>query len=104
MASLPRLLPMLGAGAGALAIVAGGGLWWADRQHYETTDNAFIEADTVQVSPQVSGTVAEVLVADNEPVSPGQVLVRLDPSTFQARLNQALANAASMQAAIKSVD
>jgi membrane fusion protein (multidrug efflux system) len=106
MALLPksRFLPILGGGLAVIAIGVGAALWWADKQHYETTDNAFVEADTVQVSPQVTGTVAEVLVSDNQQVSPGQVLVRLDPSTFQARLDQASANAASQIAAIRNVD
>ena len=96
MALLPRsrFLPMLGGVLGVIAIGVGAAFWWTDRQHYETTDNAFVEADTVQVSPQVTGTVAEVLVSDNQTVAPGQVLGRLDPSTFQARLDQAIANAA----------
>jgi len=87
-----------------LAVIAGASLWWTDRQRHEETDNAFVEADTVQVSPQVSGYVAEVLVADNQKVLPGQVLVRLDPATFQARVDQAVANADSLEAAIRAVD
>ncbi|MFI4934591.1 MAG: HlyD family secretion protein [Caulobacterales bacterium] len=106
MALIPmnRILPLLGGTAAVIAVAVGGGFWWADKQHYETTDNAFVEADTVQVSPQVSGTVAEVLVADNQSVSPGQVLVKLDPSTYQARLDQAVANAAALDAGVKNVD
>ncbi len=88
----------------AIALIAGGAFWWTNRQHYEATDNAFVEADTVLVSPQVSGYVAEVLVADNQRVIPGQVLVRLDPSTFQAKLDQAAANASSLIAAVRGVD
>ncbi|HZZ36587.1 MAG TPA: biotin/lipoyl-binding protein, partial [Caulobacteraceae bacterium] len=102
--SKQRLVQILGGGALALAVIAGGAVWWANRQHYESTDNAFVQADTVLVSPQVSGYVAEVLVADNQRVIPGQVLVRLDPSTFEAKLAQAQANAASQLAAIRSVD
>ncbi len=99
-----RLVPVLGGGALAIALIAGGAFWWTNRQHYEATDNAFVEADTVLVSPQVSGYVAEVLVADNQRVIPGQVLVRLDPSTFQAKLDQAAANASSLIAAVRGVD
>ena len=99
-----RLVPVLGGSALAMALLVGGGLWWTERQHFESTDNAFVAADTVSVSPQVSGYVAEVLVADNQRVIPGQVLVRLDPATFQARLDQAAANADSLQAAVRGVD
>jgi membrane fusion protein (multidrug efflux system) len=80
------------------------GLWWIDKQTFEKTDNAFVQADTVQISPQVAGYVVEVLVADNQHVEAGQVLARIDPTTFQARLDQALANEAALQAAVGAVD
>ena len=99
-----RLLAYLAGGLAVVAIVIGGALWWTEEQRFEATDNAFVEADTVQISPQVSGTVAEVLAADNQSVTPGQVLVKLDPSAFQARLDQAAANADALDAAIKNVD
>lgn len=99
-----KLVPLLVAGLAVVAIVVGGALWWVDKQRFESTDNAFVQADTVSVSPQVTGYVAEVVVADNQRVEAGQVLARIDPSTFQARLDQAIANAQALDAAIKSVD
>ena len=93
------------AGAAVLAgVLVGGTLWFLDKQHFESTDNAFVQADTVQVSPQVSGYVAEVLVADTQRVQAGQVLAKIDPSTFQARLDQAIANAGAADAAIHAID
>ncbi|MDG2521468.1 HlyD family secretion protein [Caulobacter segnis] len=99
-----KLVPLIVAGATGLAVVIGGGLWWLDKQRFESTDNAFVQADTVQVSPQVSGYVAEVLVADNQRVQAGDVLARIDPSTYQARLDQAIANAQALDAAVRNVD
>jgi len=99
-----KLVPMLVGGVAAIAIVVGGTLWFIDKQRFEATDNAFVQADTVQVSPQVSGSIVEVLVADNQRVEPGQVLARIDPATFQARLDQAIANAQALDAAISAVD
>ena len=99
-----RLAPIA---AGALAVVAvavGGGVWWSDKQKFETTDNAFVAADKVTVAPLVDGTVAEVLVDDNQAVHPGQLLVRLDPATIKTRLAQADANARALQAAVAAVD
>ncbi|WP_164107654.1 biotin/lipoyl-binding protein, partial [Serratia marcescens] len=69
-----KLVPLIAGSAAAVVGLVAGGLWWADRQHYEKTDNAYVQADTVSVSPQISGYVAEVLVADNQRVQPGQVL------------------------------
>ena len=91
-----------GVALGAIAI--GGTLWFIDKQRFETTDNAFVQADTVQVSPQISGSIVEVLVADNQRVEAGQVPARIDPSTFQARVDQAIANAGAADAAIRAVD
>ena len=85
-------LPWIAAGLAAVAVLIGGVFWWMGKQKWEVTDNAFVQADTVQVSPQVAGYVAEVLVGDNQRVEAGQVLVRLDPSTFEARVEQAQAN------------
>ena len=106
MSSIPRnkLVPMIVAGVAAVAILAGGAIWWTNKQRFEATDNAFVQADTVQVSPQVSGYVVEVLVNDNEHVEAGQVLARIDPTTFQARLDQAVANAKALEAAVAAVD
>ena len=69
----------------ALALVAGGGVWWVNKSHYESTDNAYVQAETVSVTPQIEGYVAEILVADNQPVQAGQILVRLDPADATAR-------------------
>lgn len=99
-----KLVPLIVGGVAIAAVLVGGTLWFLDKQHFESTDNAFVQADTVQVSPQVSGYVAEVLVADNQRVEPGQVLAKIDPSTFQARVDQAIANAAAADAAVRAID
>ena len=71
-----RLVPIAVGGAAAIAVAVGGAVWWTGKQHYERTDNAFIQADKVSIAPLVDGYVAEVLVNDNQPVQQGQVLVR----------------------------
>jgi HlyD family secretion protein len=53
---------------------------------------------TVEVGTQVSGTLQTVEVDFNDTVQPGQVIARIDPSTFQARVSQAQAALASAQA------
>ena len=87
-----------------VALIVGGGAWWMGRRNFETTDNAFIQADTVSVAPQVDGYVTEVLVTDNEVVKAGQLLARSDPAPFEAALAQAEANAQALEAAVRSVD
>lgn len=106
MAGVPgdRRIPILVGGVVALGLIVGGGLWWANKQKYETTDNAFIAADKVAVAPQVDGYVAQVLVEDNQRVAAGQVVARLDAASLQAKLAQAIANAAALDAAVRGVD
>jgi membrane fusion protein (multidrug efflux system) len=104
VADKKKKLPLLLGGVAAVVLLVGGGLWLHGRARWETTDNAYVQADTVVVSPQVDGNVAEVLVADNATVQPGQVLVRLDPATFEAAVSQAQANVAALEAAVKNVD
>jgi membrane fusion protein (multidrug efflux system) len=99
-----KLIPLLVAGVVVMAVIAGGYVWWTNKQRFEKTDNAYIQADTVTISPQIEGYVAEVLVADNQKVVAGQVLVRLDAAQPQAKLAQAIANVAALDAAVRGVD
>ena len=55
---------------------------------------------TVEVGTQVSGTLQTVEVDFNDQVNPGQIIARIDPSTFQARVEQAGAALASARAGL----
>lgn len=61
----------------------------------EVTDNAYVHGRTTVIAPQVSGYVVAVPVGDYEQVRAGQVLVRIDDSTYRARVEQARANLAA---------
>jgi membrane fusion protein, multidrug efflux system len=56
---------------------------------YMSTDDAYIKADKVGLSTDVSGMVEAIEVSDNQHVTAGQVLFRLDPLPFQLKLDQA---------------
>lgn len=99
-----RLVPLVVGGAAVVAVGVGGAFWWSDKQKYEHTDNAFVQADKAPIASQIEGYVAEVLVEDNQTVKPGQLLVRIDSATIRARLAQAEANAAALSAAVDQVD
>jgi membrane fusion protein, multidrug efflux system len=75
-----------------LAVLIGAGsygrYWWTTLRFLQSTDDAYLRADQVAMAPRVSGYVSEVLVADNQAVTAGQVLVRIDPSTYRAALAQ----------------
>jgi membrane fusion protein (multidrug efflux system) len=63
-----------------------------------STDDAEVDGHIVPIASKISGTVAEVLIHDNETVKTGQVLVRIDPRDYQARVDQAKAALALAQA------
>ncbi|MFV3415017.1 HlyD family secretion protein [Pseudomonas nitroreducens] len=95
-----RRLVWLGAGVLA-ATVLGYGLYWAGIGRYlEETDDAYVRADWITISPKVSGYIAEVLVEDNQSVAAGTPLVRLQERDYQARLQKARARQAEARAAI----
>ena len=73
-------------------------------RYLETTDDAYIKADSTIVSPKVSGYIAEVLVGDNEPVKAGQLLARIDDRDFRTALDQAHADVAASEAAVRNLD
>ena len=84
--------------AGAVLLAGGGyGAWYlAIGSHHVSTDNAYVGADTAQVTPMVAGQVAEVLVSDSRMVKQGDILVRIDDA--DARIALADAEAALAKA------
>jgi membrane fusion protein, multidrug efflux system len=79
-------------------------LWWLQARNYESTDDAFIDARTVQISAQVAAAVVDVPVTDNQEVDAGAVLVRLDNRDYKAALDQANAQVEQAQASIANLD
>jgi membrane fusion protein (multidrug efflux system) len=85
-----------------LALIAGG-YWYFTGGQVMSTDDAYVNAEKVGVSTDVSGIVQEVAVKDNEHVAAGQVLYRLDPRQFQIALDNAKANLAQIALMIESM-
>jgi membrane fusion protein (multidrug efflux system) len=81
--------------AGGVLVLLGGVIWfiyyWTRGRYEQSTNDAYLQADMVNISPQVSGYVSEVLVQDNQRVTAGQLLVRIDDRQLRARLQQARA-------------
>src|ERR1700751_4481410 len=73
-------------------------------QYQETTDDAYVQADSTIIAPKVSGYIAEVLVQDNEKVKAGQLLARIDDRDFRTARNQAHADVAASEAAVSNLD
>ncbi|WP_290873754.1 HlyD family efflux transporter periplasmic adaptor subunit [Aquabacterium sp.] len=81
----------------ALALLGGGAYaayYFLVANHYEHTDNAYVQANVIQITPQVGGTVLAIGADDTDLVKAGQVLVRLDAADAQVALDQAKAQLA----------
>jgi membrane fusion protein (multidrug efflux system) len=76
----------------ALAAVTGGVLYWLHARQFEKTDDAFVTGHIVRIAPRVAGQVTRVRVDDNQVVRRGDLLVELDPTDLQARVNQSEAD------------
>lgn len=75
---------------GLVAVAVGFGLYLYYRGRV-STDDAQVDGHIVPMASKIYGTVAQVLIRDNQPVKAGQVLVRIDPRDYQAKVNQARA-------------
>ena len=73
-------------------------------RYLESTDDAYVKADSTIVAPKVSGYIAEVLVGDNQQVKAGQLLARIDDRDFRTALEQAQADVAGSEAAVRNLD
>ena len=85
-----------------------GGIWWYYRhvtygQYMQTTDNAYVAADSVVISSKVAGYVEEVFVGENEQVARGGALVQLDLRDYQAQAQQARAQIAATLAGADTI-
>jgi membrane fusion protein, multidrug efflux system len=83
-----------------LVAVVLGALWWWHESGFETTDDAYLEAHVVYVSPQIAGQVTRVLVENDQAVRAGQALVEIDPAQSRLALQQALAAQEQAQTAL----
>ena len=81
----------------SVVVIAGlgwGAYEWLVASHYESTDNAYVQGNVIQITPQVGGTVQAILADETDFVKAGQPLVQLDPVDARMALEQAEANLA----------
>ena len=101
------LKQLLIAGGALLFIVAAAGYgnyYWTIGRFLVSTDDAYVQAHSVLISPKVSGYISEVPVDDNQAVKAGQVIARIDPRDYDTALDQARANVAAAQASIETLN
>src|SRR6185437_12004119 len=78
--------------AAAAFLAAGAGYtayWLADARWHVATDDAYVDGNVVEITPQISGTVVAIGADDTQLVRAGQPLVRLDPADAQVALDEA---------------
>ena len=80
-------------------VVVVAALGWASYEylvarHYESTDDAYVQGNVIQITPQISGTVMAIMADDTDFVKAGQPLVQLDPADAKVALEQAEATLA----------
>ena len=73
------VLPLVGAIAGVIFYLNGG--------RYVTTDDAYVGAQKVLITPDISGKIDKVVVKEGQQVKQGDVLFEIDPVPFQLALD-----------------
>jgi membrane fusion protein (multidrug efflux system) len=76
---------------GVAVAIGTSSLFYLHGGRYQSTDNAYFQTGLVSVAANVSGPVVAVEVHDNQRVTKGQVLFRIDPAPFQAAVDAAVA-------------
>ncbi|WP_434700046.1 HlyD family efflux transporter periplasmic adaptor subunit [Pseudomonas sp. D1-1] len=93
----PRKRKVLLLALALIVILAGVGVWaWHELygRWSESTDDAYVNGNVVEITPQVSGTVVSIGADDGDLVREGQVLVQFDPNDAEVALQSAQANLA----------
>ena len=80
-----------------VALVAGG-YWWLSAGRYVTTDNAYVGAEKVMITPQVSGAVSRIDVVEGQHVAIGDRLFEIDPAPYRDALALAEGRVAAARA------
>ena len=89
------VIPLLAICVGLYLYAAGG--------RYVSTDNAYVKANVIIISPEVSGRVTSVLVADNQSVEAEDILLQLDSSPLEIILSRARAQMAVIRTELESL-
>ena len=100
-----RRKPLL-LGAALIAIAAAGwygAKWWQANRFMVTTDDAYVGGNVTPLAPRVAGHIDQVLVGDNQHVSAGQPIIRIDDRPFKAALERAQASVEQKQSALDNL-
>lgn len=83
--------------AGPALVLAIAGYFYLSGGRYVGTDNAYVQADQITISPQIAGRVVDVLVRENQPVKAGDLLFRIDEEPLKIAVQRLEAQAESVR-------
>jgi membrane fusion protein (multidrug efflux system) len=84
-------------------VMLGALMFWLQGGRHISTENAFVKADIAQIASEVPGRIMELNIRDHAVVAAGDVLVRLDPSTYKLALAKAEAEIDSARSSVEMV-
>ncbi|PRC91282.1 HlyD family efflux transporter periplasmic adaptor subunit [Solimicrobium silvestre] len=90
-------------GVVGIAAIAYGVYWYINNGKHETTDNAYVQGNVVQITPQIAGTVSAIGAQDTDFVRAGQSVVQLDGADAQVALDQARAQLAQTVREVRTI-
>jgi len=87
-----------------IILLLAGGIYIYEKytSYFPSTDNAYVQANIVNIAAQVSGSVKTIYVSDHQFVRVGQRLFAIDPHPFEITLNEATANLAQAKAELST--
>ena len=88
----------------ALLLGGAGYIYWDYADHFESTDDAFVEARQFSIAPKVGGYITKIAVTDNQHVRAGDLIARIDDRDFRVALEQAEAQVSVAAANIQNIE
>lgn len=74
-----------------LLLIAAGYYFWKRQAYFPSTDDAYVQANVINIAPRVPGTITQVPVQNSQHVASGQLLFAIDPEPYQLAVNSAQA-------------
>ncbi len=88
---MSKLLKIFIALVTILLIILAISFYWQYQKYHPSTDDAYVQANIIQIAPQISGQVDHIYVANNHSVKKGDLLFSIDPTPFAYKVEQAQA-------------
>ncbi|HEY1735891.1 MAG TPA: HlyD family secretion protein, partial [Methylovirgula sp.] len=98
-----RRIALIAAIVVALVLIFIAYSYWVASAGYESTDDAYIDGNSVTVAPRISGAIVSLDIHDNQFVHKGDALVHIDPRQYNIDLESAQATLATAQGQLAGI-